>query len=365
MRADAPLRRARPSLPLVGLVVAATLYAWLAPGPAWSADPPLDQARTERETAQAKLDDLLKRVTAIEAEVAAAEAELNSLTRAESKHRQAANDALKRLSDQMIAAYKHGNVDPTLALLSSGSPQEAARQVELLTMMAKRNQAEVESASSSRVRTHASASQAAQAAAVLHARQAEFDKLREQVEAEVAKAQQIEDRLAAELARITGSSRGGGGEAGPSRGSGGAAGPSAPAPVRGSTACPVGTPRHYSDTYGAPRSGGRRHKGVDILAARGTPIYAYENGTVTRMSGNALGGISLYLTGASGTLYYYTHLRGYVSGITPGTRVSAGQHIAFTGDTGNARGIPHLHWEVRPGGGANVNPYPYAKRTCD
>jgi murein DD-endopeptidase MepM/ murein hydrolase activator NlpD len=96
----------------------------------------------------------------------------------------------------------------------------------------------------------------------------------------------------------------------------------------------------------------------------GTPIYAYENGTVTRMNGNRLGGISLYLAGDSGNLYYYTHLSGYVGGLGAGQRVTVGQHIAFNGDTGNARGIPHLHFEVMPGGGGNVNPYPYARRAC-
>jgi murein DD-endopeptidase MepM/ murein hydrolase activator NlpD len=134
--------------------------------------------------------------------------------------------------------------------------------------------------------------------------------------------------------------------------------------VNGSVACPVGQPRNYSDTWGAARSGGRSHKGTDILAPRGTPIYAYENGTITRMNSNSLGGISLYLRGSSGNVYYYTHLQGYVSGLSAGQSVSVGQHIAFNGDTGNARGIPHLHFEVMPGGGSNVNPYPYVKRAC-
>jgi peptidoglycan LD-endopeptidase LytH len=126
----------------------------------------------------------------------------------------------------------------------------------------------------------------------------------------------------------------------------------------------VGQPRSYSDTWGAPRSGGRRHMGTDIMAPRGTPIYAYESGTVTRLWNSRLGGISLYLRGDSGNQYFYTHLQGYVSGLSAGQRVSAGQHIAFNGDTGNARGIPHLHFEVMPGGGGNVNPYPYVVRAC-
>ncbi len=137
-----------------------------------------------------------------------------------------------------------------------------------------------------------------------------------------------------------------------------------PASTSGGVACPVGEPREFSDTYGAARSGGRSHMGTDILAPRGTPIYAYEDGEISRMSSNRLGGISLYLRGDSGNQYYYTHLAGYIGGLSSGQRVSAGEQIAYNGDTGNARGIPHLHIEVRAGGGSNVNPYPYMRRAC-
>jgi murein DD-endopeptidase MepM/ murein hydrolase activator NlpD len=129
-------------------------------------------------------------------------------------------------------------------------------------------------------------------------------------------------------------------------------------------ACPVAAPRSYSDTYGAGRSGGRSHRGTDILAPRGADIYAIEGGTITRLSGNHLGGISLYLQAHDGTVYYYTHLAGYVDGLVAGTQVETGEQVAYNGDTGNARGIPHLHIEVLPGGGANVNPYPYVVRAC-
>jgi murein DD-endopeptidase MepM/ murein hydrolase activator NlpD len=138
--------------------------------------------------------------------------------------------------------------------------------------------------------------------------------------------------------------------------------PAEPAETR--IACPVGTPRTYTDTWGAPRSGGRTHLGVDLLAPSGTPVYAYEDGVISRMSENALGGITLSLRGDSGDQYYYAHLSGYVDGLTTGQRVAAGEHIAHTGDTGNAAGTPHLHFEVRPGGGANVNPFPHAQRAC-
>jgi murein DD-endopeptidase MepM/ murein hydrolase activator NlpD len=104
--------------------------------------------------------------------------------------------------------------------------------------------------------------------------------------------------------------------------------------------------------------------GTDILAPHGTPSYAYEDGVISRMDASALGGISLYLQGASGASYYYTHLSGYASGASVGDAVPAGEHIAYVGDSGNAAGISHLHFEVLPGGGANVNPYPYVVRAC-
>jgi murein DD-endopeptidase MepM/ murein hydrolase activator NlpD len=331
------------------------LYACLGSGPAWSADARLDQARADREAAQAKLGDLLQRVGVLEAEVSAAERELDALTTAEQEHRHAEGAAQSALTTQMVAAYKHASLDPTLALLSSESPSAAAEHARLLSLLARRSRAEIESASSARVRTHASALQVAEASRVLKGRQVELATLRTQAEQEVAKAQQIEDEVEAQIALEA---------AGAAVGATAGGTQMAAAPLTGSLACPVGNPHNFTDTYGAPRSGGRSHMGVDILAPRGVPIYAYESGTVTRTNSSSLGGISLYLQGDSGNQYYYTHLRGYVGGVSAGMRVSAGQHIAFNGDTGNAAGIPHLHWEVRPGGGSNVNPYPYAKRAC-
>lgn len=131
----------------------------------------------------------------------------------------------------------------------------------------------------------------------------------------------------------------------------------------GSKACPVAGPVTFSDTWGAPRSGGRRHQGVDMMGAMGTPLAAITDGVVTRAGNSGLGGITLWLRDDNGNLYYYAHNRSNAVG--PGTRVRAGQIIAYLGMTGNARyTAPHLHFEFRPGGRGPVNPTPLVRSVC-
>lgn len=117
----------------------------------------------------------------------------------------------------------------------------------------------------------------------------------------------------------------------------------------------------FGDTWNDPRSGGRRHEGTDLIGAAGLAIYAVANGTITRTyEGLALGGKSLRLTAADGTYYFYAHLDSFAPGIGAGVAVRAGQVIGYNGATGNAH-EPHLHFEIHPGGGAAVNPYPFLK----
>lgn len=373
-------------------------------------DPRLRDARAHREAVQRQLGELLQRIDTLEAETSETEVELDRLTEAQAAEASEAAAAGDTLAEQVREAYKRAGTDPTMAMLASGSPQEAADTARLLGLLSRRNRATMETALATQLRTAATAELVADAVAELDRQQAELDATRTEVTAVLDDAQQQEDQVLVTMAaeeqerqaaaqreareRTERASRSGSAprseqtatttaattttadedpdqvddeddeddEPPATTGGGDAAG--APAASSGAIACPVGNPRNYSDTYGAPRSGGRRHQGVDILAPHGTPIYAYENGTINRMNGNRLGGISLYLQGASGTVYYYTHLAGYVSGLAPGQAVSVGQHIAFNGDTGNAAGIPHLHFEVMPGGGGGVNPYPYARRAC-
>ena len=116
----------------------------------------------------------------------------------------------------------------------------------------------------------------------------------------------------------------------------------------------------FSDSFGAPRSGGRRHQGVDMMAGRGTSIYAVVSGSVSHSS-SGLGGNQIWLHGSDGNTYFYAHLSAYVGG---GGAVNAGDEIGKVGDTGNAKGTPHLHFEIHPGGGAAVDPYPTVRAHC-
>jgi len=91
-----------------------------------------------------------------------------------------------------------------------------------------------------------------------------------------------------------------------------------------------------------------------MLAPMGTPIYAVVSGTVNFRQ-NRLGGNAASLVGDNGNRYYYAHLSQYEGG---SRRVNQGDVIGYNGDTGNATGIPHLHFEIHPGGGLAVNPTP-------
>ena len=116
----------------------------------------------------------------------------------------------------------------------------------------------------------------------------------------------------------------------------------------------------FTDSWQAPRPGGRLHEGVDIIGARGLAIYAVADGVITRMlTGGALSGNSIRLTIADGTYFFYAHLDGFAAGLTVGQTVRAGQIIGYLGSTGATSN--HLHFEVHPKGGAAVNPYPLVK----
>lgn len=124
--------------------------------------------------------------------------------------------------------------------------------------------------------------------------------------------------------------------------------------------CPVRGDHQFTDSWGQPRGGGRRHLGVDMFAVRGTPVVANVGGTVRHRSG-AVAGNAYYLDGDDGNTYYGAHL----DTLGPTGRVERGTVLGTVGSTGNAKGsTPHLHFELKPGGGSPVNPYPTLRQWC-
>lgn len=124
---------------------------------------------------------------------------------------------------------------------------------------------------------------------------------------------------------------------------------------------PVQGPCSYVDTWHAPRPGGRKHEGVDIIAAEGREVYAAISGTISiiwtvgsnKLTGN---GLRIVSDDGTGTYVFYAHLAGFAEGIAVGTKVTAGQLVGTVGKTGTH--TPHLHLEYHPAGGAAINPYP-------
>ena len=96
------------------------------------------------------------------------------------------------------------------------------------------------------------------------------------------------------------------------------------------------------------------HTGLDFAAPSGTPIRAVSGGTVTSTGYEGAYGNQTVITAQDGTEIWYCHQTSY--DVSVGDVVHAGEIIGYVGSTGNSTG-PHLHLEVRPGGGDPVDPY--------
>jgi spore coat assembly protein SafA len=124
----------------------------------------------------------------------------------------------------------------------------------------------------------------------------------------------------------------------------------------------------YSDGRGWTPDGQavRKHEGVDIYAAQGTPVYSVLDGTIIRYGWNEYGGWRLTIQVDSATAFYYAHLSGYAAGLKNGSSVKKGQLIGYVGHTGygpvGTEGpfLPHLHFGIySTSTWTTMDPYPY------
>lgn len=98
------------------------------------------------------------------------------------------------------------------------------------------------------------------------------------------------------------------------------------------------------------------HTGIDFPVSYGTPVMSATDGTVRTQYNSAYGNMAI-VTAPDGTETWYCHLS---STKIRGGKVKAGEVIAYSGNSGNSTG-PHLHFEVRPGGGSAIDPLPWLR----
>jgi murein DD-endopeptidase MepM/ murein hydrolase activator NlpD len=130
----------------------------------------------------------------------------------------------------------------------------------------------------------------------------------------------------------------------------------------------------FVDSWGEGRSGGRRHRGADLMGTKMAPVVAVLDGVIETMRKGGISGYYIRIEHRDGISSWYMHLnndspgtdngRGgsdyaFADDLAVGDTVEAGQVIGFVGDSGNAEWSgAHTHFELHIDGRA-VNPYPY------
>jgi peptidoglycan LD-endopeptidase LytH len=318
---------------LGGLLAACIVLTCALPA---TADQRLDKARATQRTLQQELDAATLELSALENEQAWADQDLGAMQQRLAQARAQLATAQRVLGDRAASIYQVGGASLLSSLLGDDAAAIGDR-TEFVMMLTTRQADLVAEAKTAA----GSYGEAVQQVARAKARSKD---VRQRTRTLVARLTQRLDAAKALVERLSGFS---------------------PTTMVGGRliACPVSRPYSYVDTWGAPRSGGRTHKGTDIMNPYGNKIHAYVDGVISRESYNTLGGITLYLQGNDGNEYYYAHLSRYFA--RTGQRVQAGELVAYNGNSGDARyTAPHLHFEVHPGGGAPVNPYPWVVRAC-
>ena len=122
------------------------------------------------------------------------------------------------------------------------------------------------------------------------------------------------------------------------------------------------------------KRGPRTHKALDIMAPRGTPVRAVDDGRIAKLYRGPMAGISVYQFDSGTTrAYFYAHLDRYADGLKEGQEVARGDLIGYVGSTGNApERAPHLHFAVNELGpdkrwwrGEAINPYEMLRSAVD
>jgi murein DD-endopeptidase MepM/ murein hydrolase activator NlpD len=292
----------------------------------------LERTREEITATRASLEDASKRIAALEKDLNQRASEAYQMGTTSTVELLLDAQDFSEFSDRLVYLDRLAQDDADLATRVAVLSEELRRHRENLSRLQQEQAAAFEKAEREK--------------SIIYDRLAEAQSLREQLAEQLEAEQAAAQRLAEAQAAAAGGDGGG-----------------APAQIgtvagSGLQACPApGT--SFGDTFGAPRSGGRSHAGVDMMGNYGQPVYAALPGSVSHSS-SSLGGNQAYVHSSGGTYTFYAHLQGFsdASG-----SVSAGTLIGYIGDTGNATGTPHLHFEYHPNGSL-VNPTPYVSAVC-
>jgi peptidoglycan LD-endopeptidase LytH len=347
----------------------------------------LREAGAERRAVEQRLADAAAELDELEVTIAGLEAEHEQLAAEASEVEASLGELSDVIAFRVRETYKFGsNLDPIAVFLASDDPDQALSRAQTVQRLVTGDQVQTDELAASRVRLEAITVRLEQRSAELDAARQRQRAVTDQLTADLARAQQLETRLTQqerderarlerlrrereererqqrEAQRRAAAAASRSSTSTSSSTSSGSSGSSAPAPSSGGKACPLDQPRHFTDTWGAARSGGRSHRGTDILGPYGIPVRAITSGTWSIQRPGPSAGLWAILRGDDGNQYWYMHLQSHTVG--NGARVSAGQQVGTNGDTGNARGTPHVHFELHPGGGSAINPYPLLKSVC-
>ncbi|MGE3140511.1 MAG: murein hydrolase activator EnvC [Thermoleophilia bacterium] len=353
-------------------------------------------AQGDIDSKRQQVAELNRELSALDAEAGAAAAAHNAaldrkdavarrITRTRTEVRLTARElrsSRERLGRRMVALYVRGTPDPFQALLQSGDLADVLAVTDLLERTAAADTAVVERVRERRralerlrARLTADAVIAGRELAEAQSHQRRLEALLgtrrralEDAQAELGRLLAAErarlSRLAAQKREAREEARRATAAAVPapsaSTGASPPSGGAAPGPLPGgSHVYPLAGPSTFGDDWLASRPGGRYHEGIDLFAARGTPVVAVADGTLFRVGYSGISGNRFWLRDAAGTEFFYAHLDGYTAAAREGAAVAKGTVLGYNGDTGDARGTPpHVHFEIHPGGGGPVRPYP-------
>jgi peptidoglycan LD-endopeptidase LytH len=350
-------RRARLAMGLVVSVILASLASVPVRADTKSE---LDQARARLGLVQSELDKLARQYSDAETRLAVTGERMADARADVAALRTRMRGLQQGVADRIRAAYVSGPADTVEILLSSGSVEEFADRVQFLGTLARSDSDILAEARVTRERLRRREADLAELRTVQQQTVRALSAQKAAITDRLAEAQALEARLedrlarerAADQARREAAARLAARQLSAPANSGGAL-----------QACPAGNPHSFSDDFGFPRSGGRTHQGIDLLAPLGTPIFAAQSGRYED-NVNGLGGISALVFASNGDYTYYAHMSAR-AGVPSGASVSAGRLIGYVGNSGDAVGGPyHLHFEYHPGGGSAIDPYRMLVALC-